>query len=182
MILSLFRKDPTAEVAAALLAGAVDQARSPVFYEEFAVADTPEGRFELLAMHVYLVLRRLKAAGDAADRLSQKVLDAFFANLDSSLREMGVGDLSVGKKMRGLAEAFYGRARAYEAALATRADPSHLVDAVSRNVYEEAAAKAAPALARYLRESASFIDAQPLPRLMKGLVRFPDAAAPAVAE
>ncbi len=182
MILSLFRKDPTAETAAALFAGAVDQARLPVFYEKFSVADTPEGRFELLAMHVYLVLRRLKAAGGAADRLSQKVLDSFFANLDSSLREMGVGDLSVGKKIRALAEAFYGRARAYEAALATGADPSDLIGAISRNVYEEAAAKPAPALARYLRDSAAFMDAQPLPRIMKGLVRFPDAAAPVLAE
>ncbi|MEQ8178914.1 MAG: ubiquinol-cytochrome C chaperone family protein [Amphiplicatus sp.] len=182
MILSLFRKDPTLEAASALYASAVEQARLPVFYEKFAVPDTPEGRFELLSMHIYLVLRRLKGAGAAADRLSQKVLDAFFANLDSSLREMGVGDLSVGKKIRALAEAFYGRARAYEAGLEDGAAPSILAAAVSRNVYEEAEAEMAPALAGYLRDAAAVVGAQSLARLLSGVVRFPDAAAPALAE
>ncbi|MEQ8934337.1 MAG: ubiquinol-cytochrome C chaperone family protein [Amphiplicatus sp.] len=181
MILSLFRKDPAAEAAAALFAAAVEQARLPVFYQKFAVPDTPEGRFELLAMHVYLVLRRLKGAGAAADRVSQKILDVFFANLDGSLREMGVGDLSVGKKIRALAEAFYGRAHAYEAGLANDA-ASELAAAVSRNVYEETEAQMASALARYLRDAAAIVENQPLPRIMGGVVLFPDAAAPALAE
>jgi len=182
MILSLFRKDPAVEAAAALFAGAVNQARLPVFYETFAVPDTSEGRFELLAMHVYLVLRRLKGAGATPDRLAQRVLDAFFANLDGSLREMGVGDLSVGKKIRALAEAFYGRARAYEMGLGDGAAPSDLAAAVSRNVYERAEAEMGAALARYLREAAANVEAQPLSRIMSGVVRFPDAASLVAAE
>ncbi|MEE2691905.1 MAG: ubiquinol-cytochrome C chaperone family protein [Pseudomonadota bacterium] len=176
MILSLLRKDPVQEAATALFTAAVDQARAPLFYEKFGVADTAEGRFEMLAMHVYLVLRRLKDASEPAERLSQRVLDAFFANLDASLREMGVGDLSVGKKIRALAESFYGRISAYEAAMKPSADVSALEAAVSRNVYEHAASPFAPALARYFRAAAAYLGAQPVSRIANGVVRFPDAA------
>ncbi len=89
------------------------QARAPVFYHTF-VRDDFDGRFELLIMHIYLVERALRYAGRAHD-IGQDLIDFFFADMDSALRETGVGDMSIGKKIRKMAEAFYGRAAALDA-------------------------------------------------------------------
>lgn len=177
MILSLLRKDTSREVAEALFAAAVEQARLPVFYRDFAVADTVEGRFELLSLHVWLVMRRLKGA--QTERLSRRVLEAYFANLDGALREMGVGDLVVGKKIRALGEAFYGRIGAYDRALGDGASPETLTAALSRNVFEAIDAPTAPSLARYVNEADKALAEQPLARISAGVIRFPepDAAA-----
>jgi cytochrome b pre-mRNA-processing protein 3 len=172
MILSLFRKDPLKDAADALFAAAVAQAREPTFYTAFRVEDSVEGRFELLTLHVYLLLRRLKGQNGEAKRLAQHVLDALFANLDGSLREMGVGDLSVGRKIRGMAEAFYGRIGAYEHAMAHSA-PAALEEALARNVYEKTDPAAGAGLAGYVRAAAAFLDAQPLGRLLGGIVAYP---------
>ncbi|GAB4524519.1 MAG: hypothetical protein Kow00133_12780 [Amphiplicatus sp.] len=139
------------------------------------MADSVEGRFELLTLHVYLILRRLKGQGEDAARVAQKLFDATFASFDDALRELGVGDLAVGKRIRKMAEAFYGRIGAYEAALAADAAPAALVDAVARNVYGDPDAPGAPALAAYVRQAAAMIDAQPVSRLIGGVARFPDA-------
>ena len=144
----------------------VSAARRPEFFAALDVPDTPEGRFEILTIHVYLVLRRLKAAGEAERERAQALLDIVFQNLDDALREMGVGDLSVGKKMRRMAEAFYGRIAAYGPALdacdpgdaASTDDAGHDTDgedalktALARNVYgKEEAHSAAVALGRYM--------------------------------
>ncbi|MBB5518837.1 ubiquinol-cytochrome C chaperone family protein [Amphiplicatus metriothermophilus] len=175
MILSLFRKDPAKEAALALFAEAAGQARAPAFYADLGVADDVEGRFELLTLHVYLILRRLKGQGDEAARVAQKLFDATFASFDDALRELGVGDLAVGRRIRKMAEAFYGRIGAYEAALAADAAPAALVDAVARNVYGDPEAAGAPALAAYVRQAAAMIDAHPVSRLIAGVARFPEA-------
>jgi len=177
MILSLFRKDRLDEPASALFLTASEQARAPAFYAECGVPDTPEGRFEALALHVYLLLRRLKGEGEAADRLAQKVFDLFFARLDDGLRELGVGDLVVGKKIRSMAGAFYGRVGAFEAALADGAEAGALQAALSRNLYEQESAPGAAAIADYVRAAARLLAEQPTPRLLHGLVRFPDPPA-----
>src|SRR6202034_1850226 len=91
----------------------VAQARSRVFYADYGVPDTVEGRFELIVLHLVLLLRRL----GPGHRLGQRVFDAFCRDLDDNLREMGVGDMAVPKHMRRFAEAFYGRQDAYIAAL-----------------------------------------------------------------
>lgn len=171
MILSLLRKDPSREAAEALFSAAVEQARLPVFYRDLAVADTVEGRFELLSLHVWLVMRRLKGA--QTERLSRQVLEAYFSNLDGALREMGVGDLVVGKKIRALGEAFYGRIGAYDRALGDDGGPDALAAALSRNVYEATDAPAAPGLARYVSEADKTLAEQPLARITAGVVRFP---------
>lgn len=173
MIMSLFRKDPAIDAGEALYAAAVDQARAEPLYSRMGVPDTVEGRFEMVSLHVYLVLRRLKGEGALADKVGQKLFDAMFQNMDDSLRELGVGDLSVGKKIRKLAENFYGRVAAYEDALAEGAESSDLAKALGRNIFLDPEKPGAEALASYVRRAAASIEAQPLARITGGIVQFP---------
>lgn len=146
------------------------QARNPVFYEDYGVPDTVEGRFDVLAVHAFAVLLRVREV-DENGRFGQALFNTMFSNLDANLREMGVGDTRVGKRVRAFAEMFFGRARAYEAAL-NEEDETILIDALSRNVYGLEGASEAPHLARYLRES---VHGQgDAGDLLKGKVDFPD--------
>src|SRR4051812_26135611 len=95
----------------------VEQSRQSVFFTEYGVPDTLDGRFELTCLHAFLYLHRLKAERPRARRLRQGFFDRMFADFDRALREMGVGDLSVGKQVKRMARAFYGRICAYEEAL-----------------------------------------------------------------
>ncbi len=95
----------------------VTQAREPLFYRDLGVPDTVNGRFDLLVLHLWMVLRRFRSAEGGAD-LSQALFDHFCEDMDANLREMGVGDLTVPKRMQAFGEAFYGRAAAYDLALA----------------------------------------------------------------
>src|SRR4029077_480171 len=110
----------------------VAQARSPEFYRGYGVPDTVEARLDMIMLHLVLVLR-----GWSGTRDGRRLFDRFCQDIDDNFREMGVGDLAVPKKMRRVAEAFYGRAKAYGAALAA-ADPAALEAAVSRNVFGRA--------------------------------------------
>ena len=185
MIFSFFRKDPALDAASALYAAAVEQARAPALYADLGAPDTVEGRFEQVTLHVYLILRRLKGADQAAKQTAQKLFDVMFQNMDDSLRELGVGDLSIGKKIRKMAENFYGRVGAYEDALGAASDEGGSADAavqalaraLGRNVFGDEAAPGAGPLARYMRAVAADIDDQPVARIAGGVVRFPDAAA-----
>jgi cytochrome b pre-mRNA-processing protein 3 len=136
MILRLFRRSERRTIDG-LYGAIVAQARLPVFYAGFGVPDTVEGRFDMIVLHLVLVLRRLRqtAPNQAQSRtLAQGLFDAFCRDMDHNLREMGVGDLLVPKEMKRLAEAFYGRQRAYEDAL-SRAGPAELAAALARNVF-----------------------------------------------
>jgi cytochrome b pre-mRNA-processing protein 3 len=94
----------------------VTQAREPLFYRDLGVPDTVNGRFDLLVLHLWMVLRRLRPIPGGAG-LSQALFDRFCEDMDANLREMGVGDLTVPKRMQAFGEAFYGRAAAYDLAL-----------------------------------------------------------------
>jgi len=109
------------------------QARLPVFYASYGVPDTIDGRFEMLCLHAYALFHRLKGQGADADALSQAAYDAMFADLDGSLRELGVADLGVGRRIKIMTEALNGRIRTFDRAFA--ADASELEEAVRRNVY-----------------------------------------------
>jgi len=111
----------------------VAQAREPLFYREFGVPDTVDGRFDMVLLHLWLVLRRLRTVEGGAG-LSQALFDHFCSDMDANLREMGVGDLTVPKRMQKFGEAFYGRAAAYDAALAAGAEP--LAQALCKNVLD----------------------------------------------
>ena len=112
--LRLLRKRPN---ATPLYTEIVRQARQPDFYNKLGVPDTYNGRFDLIALHAFIIMRRLKSIGKNGETLSQALFDCMFIDIDKNLREMGVGDLSVGKKIKNLAAAYYGRVKAYEGAL-----------------------------------------------------------------
>jgi cytochrome b pre-mRNA-processing protein 3 len=174
----LFGTRPQVAAGRALYQSAVAQARRPVLYRELAAPDTTEGRFELYTLHVVLLMRRLKRQGEAAAETSQGLFDAYLRGLDDGLREMGVGDLSVGKKMRKLGEAAYGRVKAIDEALDRRAeDPEALTALVRRTVYAEADVPEAPRLAAYVARAAEALAAQPLDRFLAGEVQWPEVTA-----
>jgi len=173
MIMSLFRKDQIRPRAVSLYEAAVAQARRPALYLDYGAPDTVEGRFEQITLHVYLILRVLKGPDREAKALRQGLFDVMFQNMDDSLRELGVGDLSVGKKIRKLAENFYGRIKAYEKSFSDNESADTLAKALGRNIYENEDAEAAVRLAGYVRDAAAMVDAQPLPAILAGNVQFP---------
>ena len=158
------------DVGHALYAGAVAQARDPAFYAALGAPDTANGRFELYSLHVILLLHRLKRRGEAAAEAAQALFDVYVKALDNTLREQGVGDLSVGKKMRRLGEAFYGRVRSYDAALE---DPVELPALVRRTVYADADGPA-DALAAYVLRARDALAAQADEALIAGEVAWPE--------
>jgi len=167
----LFAPAEDAAAALALYRRIVAQSRRPEFYIAYRVADSLDGRFDVTALHVFLVLRRLK--GEAARGLSQTLFDAFFEGLDDGLREMGVGDLAVGKKIRQMAEAFYGRVAAYDDGLAESHDET-LKAALARNLYRgsEIPDNILNDMAKYVRRQADHLSGQSLAALKRGEATF----------
>lgn len=161
--------------AVALYRRIVEQARQPDFYARHGVPDTLDGRFDMIVLHTFLVLRRLRAVtSQAADDLSQDVFDLLFADMDSNLREIGVGDLGVGKRVKKMAQAFYGRVEAYEAGLIAT-DDAILTDALTRNLYgtTQPALPNQLAMAAYMRASEAHLAGLEDARIMAGNVGFP---------
>jgi cytochrome b pre-mRNA-processing protein 3 len=171
MILRLFRRPDTATFNS-LYGAIVAQARLPVFYAGFGVSDTVEGRFDMVVLHLVLVLRRLHQEPRCRE-LAQGLFDAFCRDMDHNLREMGVGDLSVPKEMKRLAEAFYGRQRAYEEALSAT-DSTVLGAALERNVFSGDGRRAANLLADYARRTAAHLAAVNGAALGDGRLAFSD--------
>jgi cytochrome b pre-mRNA-processing protein 3 len=168
----LFRPRPAQAMGRALYVRVVDQARQPELYQDLDCPDTAEGRFELYTLHLVLLLERLRGAGERAAETSQALFDTYLSALDHALREMGVGDLSVGKKMRKLGEAFYGRGKSYDAALAALPDRGPLVDLLARTVYEGGDTAKATQLADYLLAQRTALATQDTDRLLAGEVHW----------
>jgi cytochrome b pre-mRNA-processing protein 3 len=135
----LFRRSPSPERSC--YEAIVAAARHPAFYADWGVPDTLDGRFDMISLHAFLVLDRLKGTEQA---FRQGLVDELFADMDRSLREMGVGDLSVGKKVRKMAEVFYGRLAAYDKAVA--GPPEALEAAIARNILPDAQDGPGPSL------------------------------------
>lgn len=171
----LFSPRPAVVAGRKLYAAAVAQARAPAFYTAMGAADTVEGRFELYTLHVVLLLRRLKGQGGASAEVSQGLFDAYVRSLDDALREMGVGDLSVGKKMRKLGEAFYGRVKNYDEALDALPDRAPLAAVLGRTVLMGDAARAAP-FVDYALAAMQGLDSQPVDELLQGEPAWPSIA------
>ena len=160
-----------------LYGAVVAQARRPLFYGAFGVADTMEGRYELLALHLVLLIERLGQPDVASDRLGRQTLEVFVTDMDDSMREMGVGDASVPRKVKKAAGGVYERAGLYRAALAAPADTA-LEAMLSAHVYQGAPPPCGVApLARYVRETLAHLAGQDAARLMSGLVTFPNLEA-----
>lgn len=150
----------------------VAAARAPYFYTTLAVPDTLDGRFDLVGLYAFLVIRRLQAAPPPGPALAQALFDAMFSDMDFNLREIGVSDLSVGKKVKQMWEAFHGRAVAYQAAIAA-GDVALLADALARNVWRGTADPAAATrLARLALAENAHLAGQDAAALVRGEVEF----------
>ena len=166
------RRHDRREAAERLYLALVAQARAPAFYARLGVPDAFAGRFDMIALHAFLVMRRLKGEGGEAAAVSQALFDVMFADMDQGLREMGVGDLSVAKKIRRLVEGFYGRVAVYEAGLEGAAGV--LESALRRNVYGEAAPGEAQvsAMADYVRRAERALAETPVAAVLAGELAF----------
>lgn len=152
----------------------VEAARNPVLYADFGVPDSVEGRTEAVMLHVGLVVDRLSAGDEAARLAARDLSEVFFADMDQSLREMGVGDLSVPKKMKKIASAFYGRLAALKEALAAGGDA--LPVTMARNVLGAPVGAEAAALAGYVSAAHAALAATPAEALADGRLSLPDPA------
>ena len=155
----------------------VAQAREPLFYQDFGVPDTVNGRFDMVVLHLWMALRRLKPV-DAG--LAQGLFDRFCSDMDHNLREMGTGDLAVPKRMREFGGAFYGRAAAYDMALAAGHEPLAL--ALSKNIYNGTNLPDAQRLAGYVEAAIADLSALDEAGLRRGSWRFPSPTSAAMAE
>jgi cytochrome b pre-mRNA-processing protein 3 len=182
MIFPMFRRNRPPDTISSLYGAIVAQARRPVFYRDYAVADTINGRFDLLLLHVALVVSRLMQ--EAATRpAGQALFDRFCLDMDDNLREIGISDIAVPKHMKRVGEAFYGRAQAYEGALAA-GDDRLLAEAIIRNVYGGQSPDTAVVvrLVAYMRSMAAGLAAQPAPAVADGTMNWPDPAVAAPVE
>ncbi len=173
-MISLARRHPLQKAAELAYRRVVDQARQPGFFTDIGVPDTIDGRFELICLHAFLLLHRLKAEKSPAPQLGQRFFDAMFADFDRSLREMGTGDLSVGRHVKRMAQAFYGRIDAYERGLSE--GDGVLKPALARNLFGtmQPGEPELAAVARYLRREAARLRERPLAELLAGEISFGD--------
>ncbi len=151
----------------------VEQGRQPGFYGTLAVPDSVDGRFDLIALHLFLVVRRLKSEGEPAEALAQDLTEIFFADMDLNLRELGASDIGVGRRVKRMIEGYYGRALAYEAALEGRGESLEAV--LRRNLYgtTEVGEETLGAMAAYLRDADDRLAGQAWAELARGRVGFP---------
>jgi len=172
-LFDFFKSRDFDETARKIYASLVEQARQPSFYLSCDVPDTPDGRFDMILVHAVLVLRRLKRDHDKTADLSQSVFDLMFADMDQNLRELGIGDMGVGKRIKAMAKAFYGRAQAYEAGLEEETTDA-LNQALARNLYRKTSPGAAhiAAIADYMRTEARRLDECEIESLIAGNLAF----------
>jgi cytochrome b pre-mRNA-processing protein 3 len=150
---TIFRRSGPTEAIHEIYRIIVERARHPHFYTELGVPDTVDGRFEMVTLHAFLVLRHLKRVSESASETGQALFDVMFEDMDLSLREMGAGDMGVGKRVKAMVQAFYGRIASYEAGLAGTAD--EMENALARNVYATTTPETA-----HLSGLAAYISAQ----------------------
>ena len=170
----LLKPRPAKAAGAKLYASAVGQARSAAFYRDFGVRDSMEGRFELFSLHVIFLIERLKGQGEAAAETSQAAFDSYVKGLDDAFREIGVADTSVGKKMKKLAGAFYGRLKAYDEAVASLPENAALIDFLARTAFEERGEGDVAAFAAYVAATRGMLADQSLDALLPGDVTWPN--------
>ncbi|MTH97769.1 ubiquinol-cytochrome C chaperone family protein [Roseibium sp. RKSG952] len=175
MLFGLFRRR-SRDTELKVYSGIVAQARQPVFYSDYLVPDTIDGRYDMILVHAILFFRRLQGENKKVAEFGQGVFDLFFADMDASLREMGVTDTRVPKKVKVMGEAFYGRADAYTPLL-TGKDVDGLADALGRNVFPDRPEPIAQtALAHYMLEADKKLASQEIGKIVSGDLDWPDPA------
>jgi cytochrome b pre-mRNA-processing protein 3 len=160
-------------IAQRLYAALTTQSRRPEFYVTCGVPDSVDGRFEMVALHAFLLFRRLKGQGDKAGAVAQSVYDVMFGDFDASVRELGAQDLGVGRRIKFMTEAMNGRFAAYDAGLA--GGPNELELALKRNLYgtTEPHDDMLKRMTEYVRAADAALSGQPVDQLMRGLLNFP---------
>jgi Uncharacterized conserved protein len=175
MILSLFRKNTATAPVYAVYSAIVAQSRQPRFYAEWQVPDTVTGRFDMISLHLALLFRRLRAETGEQKEFSQAVFDLFFKDMDRSLREMGVGDLGVPKRIQKMGNIFFGLLAAMSEAM-DRDDAEALQAVLSRNIFDGATGPHVVALADYLMAEDKALATQPGAAITGGALIFEAAA------
>lgn len=172
MIFKLFSRKPADDTAERLYGEIMAAARRPaLFLPPYNVPDTLDGRFDALVLHAFLVIRRLAVMPQPGPDLAQALSDEIFRALDRALREMGVGDLAVPKRIAKYAADYNGRRTSYDAALP--GGEAALAEALARNVYGKADAGVGRPLARYVLEAEAALAAAPIAAFEKGPIPFP---------
>ena len=175
MILSLFRKNTATAPVYAVYSAIVAQSRQPRFYADWLVPDTVTGRFDMISLHMALLFRRLRAETGDQKEFSQAVFDLFFKDMDRSLREMGVGDLGVPKRIQKMGNIFFGLLAAMNEAM-DRGDMVALEGVLARNIYEGEVTPNVTALANYLMVEDRALSGQNADSITKGALSFEAAA------
>jgi len=177
MIFGLFRKKNNNQaIVERQYSTLTSAARRPEFYESMDVPDTVMGRFEMLSLVMILFFRRTRASGTSGQEIAQEIVDAFFQDIDYSIRELGIGDNSVPKRMKKLAGMFYGRLEAYSKAM-DAGDSEALSTALSRNIHPKAEAPAdMSALAAWMFKAEAALSEQSEDQIATGSATLPDAA------
>lgn len=163
----LFGSIARRRIAHGIYHSAVVRAREPLFYNSFGVSDSLDGRFDMISIHVFLILHRLKGGSRGARRLGQNIFDIMFSDMDRSLREIGVGDLSVGRKVKAMAKALNGRIANYDKGLHQL---SSLEDALVRNLYrgQKTHDRILSSMSQYMRDTSTFLSQQDESDILKG--------------
>lgn len=150
----------------------VAAARQPLFYATYNVPDTPLGRFEMLSLHLFLILHRLRSEEGAAKEIAQELTDEFFLDVDHSLRELGIGDHGIPRRVKKLGRMFYGRAQAYGRAL-DESDLPALAASLKRNVRPDVESwPEAEQLAGYVLDAWRHLSAAGTDTFSSGTFRF----------
>jgi cytochrome b pre-mRNA-processing protein 3 len=175
-VISFSRRKSVRVAAELAYSRVVEHARQPIFFTAFGVPDTLDGRFELICLHAFLYLHRLKSERPQSEAVSQAFFDAMFTDMDRGLREMGTGDLSVGRHVKRMAKGFYGRIRAYQDGL--ESDDTALAGAIARNLFGTVRESAVgiEAIVEYMRRAAGQLARQSGDDLSAGNLHFPTPA------
>lgn len=172
MLANIFKKSSTREVPQQIYGSLMTKARSEILYRDFGVPDTVMGRFDMLAMHVYLVARRFRAeSGETFETLNQDVFDLFVADIERALRELGIGDTTVPKRKKKMVRSFYGQIEDFDAAISGK-DIEKLAQAVQNRYLEEAEMSDSDALARYMIKVEETLASQSASDLLMGKISF----------
>lgn len=170
---SLKRRAEFQRKAGEIYGAIVTQARQRAFYANLGIPDTPTGRYEMVVIHLFLVLERLRSEGALTEPVTQELVDAFVADIDDSLRELGTGDIGVPRRVKRAAAGFYARARDYRQAL--EASGTALEQTLARHLGDaDATEPRIGALSAYVRAAAASLAGQHVEGLIEGRPSFPD--------
>ncbi len=171
MILSIFKKKPDPQTVRNVYSSIVAQSRHKLFYTDWGIPDSLNGRFDLISLHMCLVLRRLKSSDAEAKIYSQALFDLFFLDMDRSLREMGAGDMAVPKRIQKMGELFYGMLESLSQAL-DEEDNEALRQSLTRNIYDGVAAPSLELLLQYVLEQTATLASQQAEAIRGGKLEF----------